>query len=229
MAPKGEAVPINLSGKNISSRITEIKLIPWRTVKPLKNQHFKKATEDQYAKLKASIVANNFIQPLIVWQEKDKSPVYSLDGRYRIECLNQLEEEGYQIPKELPAAFIKCKDIHDAGHLSLLYSSIYFKFDMHGLFNFIEMFELDYSKLDIDASIPEIEWDKFIGHRLVDFSLDNEELDISLFTNEMKLVFSYPKDNYIEIRDQLNSLKLQYDVETIEDVLKILLNIPVHV
>lgn len=40
-------------------------------------------------------------------------------------------------------------------------------------------------------------WD-MIGHQLKDFSLDNEELDPDDFTDEMKMVFAYPKETYME-------------------------------
>lgn len=209
--------------KKISSRVIETKMIDWQSIQFLTLIDFKKISDKDYTKLRASIIQNNFIEPLIVWYQAETDIIFCLNGKYRIDCLKELLNDGYKVPDLLPAAFIKCNNRKEAAHLQLLYSTVYARYDMDSLFDFIDSFELEYQKIDLDICLPNIDWDTFVGHRLKDFSHDNQELDPNDFTDEMKLVFAYPKETYLDLRTRLAELAQRFNVDTIEEVLTILI------
>ena len=84
---------------------------------------------------------------------KDKLTLYDekqrdiIDGVHRYKVLELLENENYKIPAKLPCTFIKCKDKKEASKLVLIYSYIYAKIQDEGLYEFLNIENLDLNEL----------------------------------------------------------------------------------
>lgn len=144
----------------LSNRILKSDLVPWKNLKFIQQAEFKEIPDDAKARLRTSILENNFIQPLYVWESPCGS-LYCLDGKHRIDALHDLESDGNEVPELLPATFINCYDQRDAARLVLVYSSIYAKVTSQGLFDFIKMYDLDYSEMKEQIDLPEFSAPRF--------------------------------------------------------------------
>ena len=107
----------------VKSRILKTENVRWKELKVIQPAGFKDLSKESYAKLRQSIVNNNFIDPFKVWENCED--LYVIDGVHRIKVLNELEKEGHTVSQEFPASFIDCKDRKEAAKLVLVYSSIY--------------------------------------------------------------------------------------------------------
>ncbi len=107
----------------ITSRIIKSEPVAWRQLKYIQQEGFKEFTEQNRQKLKASLLANDFLEPFYVWHSSDG--IYCLDGFHRSDLLTELSNEGVAVPDLLPANFIACNDRADAARMVLIYSSIY--------------------------------------------------------------------------------------------------------
>ncbi len=93
----------------IDVRIIKTEYVNWRELHFIQQENFKNIPEESKHKLKASLVSNNFIQPFYVW-ESAEGPIYCLDGKHRTLLLEELINEGYEVPYKLPANFFTNKD-----------------------------------------------------------------------------------------------------------------------
>lgn len=149
------------SNNILVSKIIETKLIKWKELKFLQEDTFKELSSEVKEKLKSSIISNNFAQPFYVWECKEEGVIYCLDGKHRTIGLIELIEQGYSVPELLPATFIDCNDKTEAARLVIIYSSIYAKTTHKGLFDFIEMYELEMPELKEMINLPEFDFDLF--------------------------------------------------------------------
>lgn len=143
------------------SKVIETKLINWKELRFLQEDTFKELSAEIKEKLKASILSNNFAQPFYVWECKEDGLIYCLDGKHRTIILHDLIADGVEVPDMLPATFIECKDKTEAAKLVIIYSSIYAKTTHKGLFDFIEMYELEMPELKEMINLPEFDLDLF--------------------------------------------------------------------
>lgn len=151
------------SKQTLASRVAGTDLVNWKTFKYIQQDDFKDFSEAARTKLKHSILSNDFTQPFYVWCEEDTGNIWCLDGRHRTLILEQLLDEGYDVPELLPATFIRCKDKKEAAGLVLVYSSMYAKVSSEGLFDFVKMYDLDYQELKQSIDIPEFDAVDFEG------------------------------------------------------------------
>lgn len=145
----------------LKSRVLEIRVINWRVVDFLQQGDFKELPIEAKVKLKTSILENNFVQPLYVWQDPSDGIIYCLDGKHRVLLLEELVTDGHEVPFLLPATFIHCDNKQEAAKLVLIYSSIYAKITQQGLFDFIQMYELEYETIREQMHIPEFSNERF--------------------------------------------------------------------
>ena len=89
----------------------------WRNIEPLQPEGFKGQTANEKETLKNSIVKNGFNNAFDVWQHNGK--LLSIDGVHRKIALLELAEEGYEIPEQLPCAYIDAKDEAEAAIIIL--------------------------------------------------------------------------------------------------------------
>lgn len=147
--------------QGLKSRVIKTALVNWRELQFIQQNDFKDLLPEAAQKLKASIVANNFTQPFYVWQEETTGIIFCLDGKHRTKMLEELMTEGYDVPYLLPATFIQCESKQEAARLVLIYSSIYAKITQQGLFDFIQLYELEYDNIRHQMDIPEFSTDRF--------------------------------------------------------------------
>lgn len=98
-----------------------------------------------------SIKRYNFFAPAFVW--RSGNDLYILDATQRYHTLEQLEKEGYEIPK-IPFIEIEAKDKKDAAEKLLQITSRYGEINPET--TFFEDFDIDLSFIN-DIEIPELD------------------------------------------------------------------------
>jgi hypothetical protein len=162
--------------KVIKSKILKSEKVNWKSLKQIQKDNFKDLTKEDFEKLKASIVNNNFIESFKIWQDKDT--LWILDGTHRIKALHILESQGYMIPEKFNADFIECADKKEAAKLVTIYSSIYAKVTDEGFYEFLSEYNLNFEDLKLEIDIPNIDLEKFeIGY--VE-KFDPESIDLGM-------------------------------------------------
>lgn len=144
---------------SIASRVIKTEKIKWKDLEFIQDENFKEWIDDGDEKLVQSILKFQFVDPFKVWQDGKK--IYCLDGKHRYLDLMRIEESGIEVPEELPATFMECKDISDAAELVLIYSSQYAKITQQGLFDFVSKFDIDIPNLNESINIPEFSMDRY--------------------------------------------------------------------
>ena len=140
----------------ISSKVVKTELINWKTLQFLQEDSFKDLGVDAKAKLKNSLISSHFTQPFYVWQDSENI-LWCLDGKHRSMILNELINDGVEIPEQLPATFIDCADKTEAAKMVLQYSSIYAKITQQGLFDFLEAFNLNFEDTKLSIDLPDFD------------------------------------------------------------------------
>ena len=142
----------------------------------------KELREDEYEKLKKSILKYGFSFPVFVWQD------FMLDGHQRIFTVNKLLAEGYIIG-DIPVVEIEAKDKTEAAEKLLVLNSHYAKITEDGLYGFINEMDVDFKGLADDLVLPDFDMDDFFkGYMENDeFLVDEDNLKIDNETiNEIK-------------------------------------------
>jgi DNA modification methylase len=145
---------------NVKSRVLKTEMINWRDLKFIQNDNFKDLPDEAKHKLKASIVSNNFTQPFYVWEDFEGT-LWCLDGKHRTILLEELIKEGMEVPYQLPGTFIHCDNKKEASKLVLIYSSMYAKITLEGLFDFMKFNELVFEELKDQVQLPEFSMPRF--------------------------------------------------------------------
>lgn len=141
---------------SIKDRIIRYGKVAWADVKPLQADDFKKYTPEQIKKLKTSIQKNGFATPLFIWESKSGNVL--LDGFHRIIAFRELQAiDGVNIPAEVPALFVDCKDKKDAKKLLLILNSHYAQIQRDALWDFVS--DLNYDDLVNEIDIPSFTFD----------------------------------------------------------------------
>lgn len=151
----------NLTMKTIRSSIIKTEPILWRSLEFLQSDNFKALSDTSKEKLKTSLLEGNFSQPFYVWQDPKTETLYCLDGKHRSIVLEELVKEGIDIPEQLPATFIKCKNKKEAAQLVLQYSSIYARVSKEGLFDFMNAFEINWEDMNTHIDLPDFSVPRF--------------------------------------------------------------------
>ena len=97
--------------------------------------NLKARTDDDYEKIKKSILKYGFSFPAFIWVEKKTNTNYLIDGTGRYSALKQMQEEGYLIP-ELPIVYIEAKDKTEAKQKLLRLNSQYGKMTKESVLEF---------------------------------------------------------------------------------------------
>lgn len=134
----------------IINKITQSKLVEWRSLNWLQNENLKDIDLTNFEKLKNSLRKNNFIQPFNVWKDP-KGKLWILDGSHRQRAMLELVKDGFKIPKNLPANFVQCRNKKEAAKLVLVYSSYYAKISESGVKEFLELNNLLLSEIDSET------------------------------------------------------------------------------
>jgi DNA modification methylase len=144
------------SSQTLSSRVLKTALINWKELQFLQNEEFKDISPEAMGRLKTSILSNNFAQPFYVWHSSE-GVIYCLDGFHRVLALRQLVKEGVEIPDQLPATFMDCANKKEAAKLVLIYSSMYAKATESGVFDFLQLYEMQWQEMKAVIDLPEFD------------------------------------------------------------------------
>jgi hypothetical protein len=212
-----------MSSTTFDTRILKTEPVAWKSLQFIQRDDFKDLPTEARQKLKASLIGENFIDPFKVWQDPATDIIYCLDGRHRTLLLEEIESEGVSIPEKLPANFVYCDSIKDAARLVLIYSSQYARITHAGLFNFMDLHNLEFNDITEIVDLPTIDINLFEGDALRDFNEQNSELDIDEFTDEVILKFKFPKPEYLTIKGRIADKMQELAIDTPEKLLKHLL------
>jgi ParB-like chromosome segregation protein Spo0J len=146
------------------NKIIKTELVEWKRLKLFQPKELKTISKLQLNKLKESLKKNGFKAPFYVWQENEDN-LWCLDGHTRIPILKLLEEEGHNVPSELPANFVDCKNKKEAKKAILIYNSRYADINKNEMFDFVS--DLDLKELDLEIDIPKF---NFLKEKDIDYS-----------------------------------------------------------
>jgi len=156
----------------VKSRVLKLQKIKWQELTFLQDENFKEWIDGGDQKLLQSILKYQFIDPFKVWEHDGK--LYCLDGKHRVLDLTKVKASGVEVPDELDATFIDCRDRSEAAELVLVYSSAYAKVTQQGLFDFVEKFNLDIPDLKGIIAIPDFSIERF-EQKFDVYNIDEEE------------------------------------------------------
>lgn len=122
-------------------------------LEPLQGE-LKKLSDENFNKLRRSILDKGFKLVLHVWQNGGVN--YLIDGHQRVHVLQQMKKQGIEIPK-IPCAIIEAKNYREAKETVLLAVSQYGKLDKQGFQDFVEGEDFDLDEFDF----PDVDDDFF--------------------------------------------------------------------
>ena len=141
----------------IKDKVIKLGKIKWKGTTWFQGE-LKEMSVTNLKKLKQSIIKHDFADPLKIWNDGEKDNI--LDGHGRKLALEDLEKDGVEVPKELPAIWIDCKDKKEAAELVLAYNSQYGKVSHETLYKFHHDMNLDMGSIE-NIDIPSINIDLF--------------------------------------------------------------------
>lgn len=117
----------------------------------------KDLTDENYAKLRNSILELDFSFPFFIWIDNGK--IYTADGHQRDRVLTRMKTEGVELPDKFPAFEVMAKDKVEAKKKLLALNSSFGKITEEGLYSFMneEGFGIDPLEVEDYVSIPEFE------------------------------------------------------------------------
>ena len=124
--------------------------IPLEKLLPLQGD-LKSLPEDNFKKLKASILKHGVTFPFFVWKNAGK--VFIIDAHQRDKVLRRLSEEGYTVPP-VPVVWIEARDEKEAKEKILLCNSQYGEMTDASLGEFINTAMLDLDQLKELTVLP---------------------------------------------------------------------------
>ena len=179
----------------------------WRNIEPLQPEGFKGQTANEKETLKNSIVKNGFHDAFDVWKHDNK--LLSIDGVHRKIALLELSEQGYEMPEQLPCAYIDAKDEAEAAIIILSRNSQH----SHILSAAVMTAAFKIPAAIIEAVVPqknldswqEVKTESYESNGVVDYSDKNKEIDVDDFTDEMVLKLNYTSDEYFAVKEELSN------------------------
>lgn len=137
--------------KTILNKVINTKTISWKDLKTFEFNDLKDKNRD-ITKLKNSIINDGFSFPIFIWADHK----YVLDGKGRDIALQELENEGFEIP-DLPIVEIEANNKADAKKKVLLASSTHGEITKESFDLFIEDLDFDEIKDEINIKIDELD------------------------------------------------------------------------
>ena len=179
----------------------------WRNIEPLQPEGFKGQTANEKETLKNSIVKNGFHDAFDVWQHEGR--LLSIDGVHRKIALLELAEEGYEIPEQLPCAYVTAANETEAATIILSRNSQH----SHILSAAVMTAAFKIPAATIEAVVPqknldswqEVKTESYESNGVVDYSDKNKEIDVDDFTDEMVLKLNYTSEEYFAVKEELSN------------------------
>ena len=114
----------------------------------------KSLSDDDFTKLKKSILKYGISFPIFLWQQENKARI--LDGTQRDKVLKRMRADGYKIPP-LPIDWIEAADEKEAKEKILLISSQYGRMTEDSLYQFVAGGDLDFNELFPLIEFPQLD------------------------------------------------------------------------
>lgn len=127
--------------------------MPWAELKKSFEANILKDKKSRkIGSLKASILKLGFIYPIYIWKEGK----YIIDGAGRMQALDMLEYEGYEIP-DIPYLVVSAKNKKEAKEQVVAMSSIYGHATEESMVDFVgEDMEMDIGFAELNLKMEEI-------------------------------------------------------------------------
>jgi len=209
--------PANTPIEELRSRILGLEMIHWKEMKFIQSDSFKTSTDDQYQKVAASLINNQFVAPFYVWKGKEDE-LWCVNGKRRDTVLRRIEADGgatlrdpetgqehfqaISIPEELPALIIDAVSKEAAAKLVLLFSSSYGEVSQEGLAEFIAQYDLSFPSLKFEINLPEFSIPRF-EQKFDVYGLNNPSGDDNR-ENEL-----YPEESEEEVSTEEEEIVVQ--------------------
>lgn len=145
--------------KQVRLEWLETKKVPIDSLEDFQGQ-LKNLTKDRYNQFKKVLIKDGFTEPVSVWKNP-KGKHKLLNGHQRLRTLKMMRDEGYVVPKDIPANFIEAKDEKEAKRKLLSLASQYGEVTEDGLYEFATEAELTFQDLKDNFNFPEINFDKY--------------------------------------------------------------------
>jgi len=118
----------------------------------------KSLSEENYAKLKQSILEHGFHTPIAVWDDGDK--LWIVDGHQRKRTLLCMEQEGFHLPN-IPVIRIRAFSLQEAAQILLTMVSVYGKVQSQGLYEYQNTYQIDVKVLEQRYDLPNLDMEKY--------------------------------------------------------------------
>ncbi len=145
----------------VKSRILKSEKFQWQKAKWLQNENLKDCDDASFQKLANSIKKYSFIQPFNVWEDTENGIIWILDGHHRQKTLQNLLNEGIEIPELLDGNFLDCENKKEAAELVLVYSSQYATMTQAGLTDFLTQNGITYAEMSAQVDFSDFSHAKY--------------------------------------------------------------------
>lgn len=133
----------------MKNNIIKSELYEWRKIKDLQPKGFKTSLRDEV--LKATLQKHGVSRSFSVWQDK-KGDVYCIDGHQRKRVLEELENDGVEVPELLMCEFIQAENKKQASEILIeVFNQKHSEMDFFEFEKFVD--ELD---LELDLGIDDL-------------------------------------------------------------------------
>ena len=133
----------------MKNNIIKSELYEWRKIKDLQPKGFKTSLRDEV--LKATLQKHGVSRSFSVWQDK-KGDVYCIDGHQRKRVLEELLNEGVDVPEMLMCEFIHAENKKQASEILIeVFNQKHSEMDFFEFEKFVD--ELD---LELDLGIDDL-------------------------------------------------------------------------
>lgn len=142
--------------KEIKVRCKGADEIEYRELENMQGE-LKELTKEAFNSLKRSLKKYGIIKPLAVWQnKKDNDKMMLEDGVQRVKVFEELEIEGYKIPK-VPIIWVYADSLKEAKEILIMYNSNNGRITEKGFYEFLELGDIKIDDINM-AYNPDINY-----------------------------------------------------------------------
>lgn len=116
-------------------------------------------SDEDYEKLKESIIENGIYLPFEIWKHNGKN--FIIDGHQKVKTLRKMRGEGYEIP-DVPVSFVECDSIQEAKQKVLYATTMYGKMSEDTTLRFTEQANLKADEVFKNFVSPAIDTKKLL-------------------------------------------------------------------
>ena len=165
----------------MKNNIIKSELYEWRKIKDLQPKGFKTSLRDDV--LKSTLQKHGVSRSFSVWQDS-KGDVYCIDGHQRKRVLEELENEGVEVPELLMCEFIQAENKKQASEILIeVFNQKHSEMDFFEFEKFVD--ELD---LELDLGIDDLMLIQTAAD--VDYSILDEDENSEDYKNTLEQMTS---------------------------------------